>query len=381
MTEENPSYKSIAGANWRTGDILANEFGTGMIVDWRPKTWNSACFILWISKKLNLAWFNREPIKRHKNISKNKFRNKAIETVTGSDENLAFMGFPTMNGQYSHSMFGAMTDINIWNRSLSKTEVEQWSRCELEAGGNLVDWNTAQWEAVGLKRIHLEKQEVCGKLKATKHLRAFHTKKTFDETLKHCRAAGGEMAVARDRNTMKLMTQQNQHLKDNCGFRFYSGYKEENDVWLDAITGEVLKWTHGCASFHVEYGEFDAITCRLYHQQYCPLCLVTELSAFHLQGICHKSFIDRFYTLQSPTQLLGYMQHQIIWSEENRRWEIINLITKRTEAFMNDTSDFPFATKHWYFIDGSNCVDLGQNWRSLNLHLKVPQPGNYCCGD
>ena len=55
-----------------------------------------------------------------------------------------------------------MTDVNIWNRSLSQSKVEQWSRCELGAGGNLLDWNTAQWEAVGLQELGLEKQEVCG---------------------------------------------------------------------------------------------------------------------------------------------------------------------------------------------------------------------------
>ena len=64
-----------------------------------------------------------------------------------------------------------------------------------------------------------------------------------------------------------------------------------------------------------------------------------------------------------------------------RRWEVINTITGTIEAFMNETSDFPFAKHSWYFTDGSICSDIGKKSRNLNFHLKVEQPGNFCCDD
>ena len=81
--------------------------------------------------------------------------------------------------EWKYSVFGAMTDVNIWNRSLSQSEVEQWSRCELGVGGNLLDWNTAQWEAVGLQEEELDKEEVCRERGQNHMLMIFQAKETF----------------------------------------------------------------------------------------------------------------------------------------------------------------------------------------------------------
>ena len=67
--------------------------------------------------------------------------------------------------------------------------------------------------------------------------------------------------------------------------------------------------------------------------------------------------------------------------EENRRWEIVNVFSRQTDAFMNASRDFPLGTHPWYLTDGSKCSDPGQEWRSLNLHLKVEQPGQFCCNN
>ena len=34
-------------------------------------------------------------------------------------------------------------------------------------------------------------------------------------------------------------------------------------------------------------------------------------------SICQNSYIDRFYVLQSATQLLGYMQNTMVWVEDS----------------------------------------------------------------
>ena len=157
MTEKNPFLKHRAARTiWRNGDIALNNFGTLLQVDWRPGVWNSACFLLSISRQLNQVWFNGKIIKTDDDIS--SFQKAVDENIT-----LSVMGEPHDDGTFHYSMFGAMTDVNIWNRSLSGAEVEQWSRCELGAGGNLLDWNTAQWEAVGLQEEELDTKKICQK--------------------------------------------------------------------------------------------------------------------------------------------------------------------------------------------------------------------------
>ena len=74
--------------------------------------------------------------------------------------NLSLLGWRLTGPAYKWSAFGALTDLQIWDRLLGEEEVEQWSRCELGAAGNLLDWNTAQWEVVGLQQFQMGKDEV-----------------------------------------------------------------------------------------------------------------------------------------------------------------------------------------------------------------------------
>ena len=38
-------------------------------------------------------------------------------------------------------MFGAISDFNIWDRILTREEIEKWSQCQLDIHGNILDWN------------------------------------------------------------------------------------------------------------------------------------------------------------------------------------------------------------------------------------------------
>ena len=38
-------------------------------------------------------------------------------------------------------MFGAISDFNIWDRILTREEIEKWSQCQLDINGNILDWN------------------------------------------------------------------------------------------------------------------------------------------------------------------------------------------------------------------------------------------------
>ena len=50
-------------------------------------------------------------------------------------------------------------------------------------------------------------------------------------------------------------------------------------------------------------------------------------------------------------------------------------------AYMDQSDEhFPTGTHHWYFED-VECTDPGQQWRSLNLHMDVKKPENFCCHD
>ena len=66
-----------------------------------------------------------------------------------------------------YSMMGKMTDVNIWNNSLSIEQMKNWTRCVSDEGGNVINWETAEWEMDGLKEEVLTRQEICQPDKTT----------------------------------------------------------------------------------------------------------------------------------------------------------------------------------------------------------------------
>ena len=388
MSEENNHYKKSAGKEWLNGEAKIVEFSNQVhLVDWKPESWNSICVVLCNSSKL---WLNGEIIA---NDTSDIFR-RAIKTK----KNLSFMGNSReglYHGEgYGFSLFGAMTDINIWNRNLTESEVEQWSRCELGAGGNLLDWTTAQWKAVDLQELDLDELEVCGKIEGKKHLVVPPQKKTFHAALDHCNSFGGRMAVAEDNKTSKeILNVVKPFLKKCVRPEVFSGYTDSKNegTWLDINTEEILAWdswfegepndwnaNEDCAVINLEKEKSFDIDCDT---EYCSICRVQEMTAFHLRGACITTFIDRFYILKSPSRFLGYQQTTMFWAAENKRWEIVNMISNETAAYTNETSEIPIGLHHWYFTDQSGCTDPDKEFRTLKFNVRVEQPGKFFCDD
>ena len=57
----------------------------------------------------------------------------------------------------------------------------------------------------------------------------------------------------------------------------------------------------------------------------CPVCqLRQEKRTFVLEGVCVESSVDAMFVMVGPTEFLGYITSRIIYSEERKRWEILN---------------------------------------------------------
>ena len=161
----------------------------------------------------------------------------------------------------------------------------------------------------------------------------------------------------------------------------FSGYvRQANDTWADVYEGNAMpefQWEEdqpdnndglggeNCVAFHRETETTKDTICS---GPLFPTCQVQERHVFFLQGICKTSYIDRFYVMESAKNLLGFMQNRMVWSEQNRRWEIENLITNSTAAYMHKTGSyhFPLGTHDWLF-ENEDCP-----LSNLNFHLAVP---------
>ena len=75
---------------------------------------------------------------------------------------------------------------------------------------------------------------------------------------------------------------------------------------------------------------------------------------------------------------MGYTQTVLRFSKEDKRWTIHDSSTNVTLAYTN--TKYPVGSKKWYFINES-CTDERVNYRTLNFHPYVEQPGYFCCDD
>ena len=62
----------------------------------------------------------------------------------------------------------------------------------MKKGGNILDWSTAQWKAVGLAEVLEDKEELCWQRRESLLIVSV-TKRNLDDTVTLCRKTGGEM--------------------------------------------------------------------------------------------------------------------------------------------------------------------------------------------
>lgn len=288
-----------------------------------------------------------------------------------------------------------MTDVNIWSRAFSDEEAVAWNRFEMEGGGDLVDWSTAQWSAVGLEKVQVDRAEVCRRREG-RWLLVSDVRRDFDATVQFCSILGGEMVVTDDKETALEARKAFKSANETCGENFFSGFtdSEEEGKFVNINTGEEMTWDNWEHGQPNDIGSEDCsvqvATVTDYDQPctftFCPICVVKESPKFQLRGACEDSHVDIHYLLQlgggpvARKELLGYTQTKMTRSAEDKRWNIVNLVDERILAFTNDTEDFPISSHRWFFTD-ERCRDPSEQWRLMSLQQASVQPGQFCCDD
>ena len=119
------------------------------------------------------------------------------------------------NFTYFYSMLGMMTDVNIWNYSMAIEQMKSWTRCISDEGGNVINWETAEWTLDGLKEeILTTKEEFC---EPDWKLVMFNSPlTTFKESTKFCKILGGNIAVADNNANVEIMTKLMKKNKNTC---------------------------------------------------------------------------------------------------------------------------------------------------------------------
>ena len=363
---------------------------------WDLGVWNHVCVMLNSDNGTVRTVLNEKTI-----INMNDYGGMHSKENT----NVFIMGDPSATG-FVHSLFGRIADVNIWSHGFTEDEARAWTRCELNEEGDILDWRTATWRAKGLQEVKVDREEV-GHQKEVKALKVSSIRRNFDDPVHFASALGGEMAVADSNATAKSMMEvfSTSSLEDDCKHSFYTGFTDgqEEGRFVNINTGKGLTWNNWAKGEpnnfdpnNIEQGEdctqikthglkqLNDISCS---EKYCSILKLEDHPKFQMRGVCKESDVDTYYVMlldediKMRKELIGFKQTKMMWSLENTRWNIINLVNGHVLAHTNSTLDYPIGTHRWFFSASSPCTDPGQPWRQLNLQQKSQQPGQFCCDD
>ena len=336
-------------STWLGSDLQAGMFSYVFPI-WDMNVWNHVCLMIdSVTKDIMIIVNGKLMIKRHDFDLNNSFMN----------ENLSIMGSFAPNG-YTGSLFGRMTDVNMWSRMMTEKEAVSWTLCGKIEVGDLVDWKTATWKAQGLEEVQVDREEVCRKMQD--RLLVSNVQRNFDGTLHLARMLGGRMAIADSQASAEENINALNPVKEDCQFVFtgLTDHKEEG-VWVNVYTGQPMSWRNWEIGQPDNVGNADCATINaVNYKQHAGLCTdlscslirVKESPKFQLRGVCKDSTVDTYYTMLLTNdnktilkqELVGFKQTKMIWSRERERWNIVNLIDGIVLAHTNSTHDFPFGS-------------------------------------
>ena len=60
---------------------------------------------------------------------------------------------------YIYPQFGAVSDVQVWDKVLGEESLAKWASCETELQGNVLTWSSALLQVTALSVVHLNIRE------------------------------------------------------------------------------------------------------------------------------------------------------------------------------------------------------------------------------
>ena len=248
---------------------------------------------------------------------------------------------------------------------------------------------------------------MCNIIESENKYYSFNFPFTLDQVIDGCMKVGGEVFVADNDEKLEILINIQKPGNENSfsGYVFTGICTNSEQEWTNVNNGERISLNYEnfttsynisitgkkCLWYEYEDNEFEEAGIGPLQ----PNCVVSSKRSFFLRGLCPDVEADVYFVMESPYLFLGYIFSQIIYSKETKRWELQSTKTNKTIAIMKESSLLPPIGAHEWYFSGKECVDMLPEGgvgnalydqdipipRTLNLHLEVEQPGNYCCKD
>ncbi|XP_030628151.1 serum amyloid P-component-like [Chanos chanos] len=119
-------------------NVIAKFWG----LDNKPNVWNSACFTWDAGTGLTQLWINGNPSAR-KGIDPGGSILGTPKIILGQDQDIYGGGF-----HISETFVGMLSDVHMWDRVLTPTEILNYSNRAIFPPGNILNWGSLEYTRV-----------------------------------------------------------------------------------------------------------------------------------------------------------------------------------------------------------------------------------------
>ena len=192
--------QNILKSVWDTKKVFALWESYTAFEIWRPQVWNTLCWTEETNQSKIMV--NGKIILEHSGYEKSDYE--------------VLIDFQYMNFEDRKPLNGAITDLNIWNRTLSSEELNSWRLCN-SLEGNILNWTTVQLDITGLTKEKINKTELCQDSSDDQLYKAFNQRLGFFDSAIFCQRFGA-VASAHDSTSLDRMMEAYEKIDNKiCG--------------------------------------------------------------------------------------------------------------------------------------------------------------------
>jgi hypothetical protein len=289
----------------------------------------------------------------------------------------AVVGNSTLLRENSVSPFiGTITDVNVWNRSLSDVEIKDFVFCNIDPNSKKAfQWSNSNLTQIGKYNqiVAISLEDICVHPSPPK-IRWFKTRMNYESAMFVTQYLNGEMSLPSNKVSLQSMFT-NTDLRILCGTSFWVPIvraKANSSLWVNGynMSTEVkyLPWSTGqpngypsqnCVGAEKEDFGYTDIECT---SKMCFNIFIAKSQIFHLRGSCvagdnyDSKYAYNFNAGKSNEFIIQGFSGKSLMAKYKNDWNLM-IYNKTLDNFVLVASlwnmeKFPFGTQNWTFSNG-----------------------------
>ena len=338
--------------------------------------------------------------------------------------------FYRTSGAGYQSMYGRVTDVQIFGKILSNLDMEKITGCQITKKGDVLSWETAPWVIRGPKKnilkesLHFESL-ICNPSRKSYHL--IPQRKNFNsESLDVCQKVSAQVAGHTTKDEFTTITEylsgENMMEAQQCLSRMKradnsselstwlgNSDKEEEGVWRNWFTMEKVMhnpWLQGrpyaggvsynCMRLQLEvvdtgstYGRINSATLtdeECENGDFCPICEISHpIMKIFVRGLCPMSIFNNVYMYninkEGIIMYLGEQTSFITFDSQAKMWMWRD--KKNNNSMATSSSPYSSLLIGVHLVDFHGVVDDACQADGVVRRLKFTTcvPGQFTCND